>query len=191
MLYDRRGSRKYLTTEERAAFIAAAEMAEPEVATFCLTLAHTGARISEVLATTPRLIDASAAVLIFQCLKRRSAGVYRGVPVPEKLLLRLEAVHKIAAAQNDPQHGDLRLWPWCRTTAWQRVKERMKEAGIPHARAMPKALRHAFGVQGTVEAGVPLNIMQKWMGHARIETTAIYANAVGREERILANRMWG
>jgi integrase len=33
-------------------------------------------------------------------------------------------------------------------------------------------------------------MMQKWLGHARIETTAIYANAVGPEERAIASRMW-
>jgi len=38
-------------------------------------------------------------------------------------------------------------------------------------------------------AGVPLNLIQRWMGHSRIETTAIYANAVGDEERALAKRM--
>lgn len=55
---------------------------------------------------------------------------------------------------------------------------------------MPKALRHAFGVSGIAEAGVPLNMMQKWLGHAKIETTAIYANAIGTEERKAAARMW-
>jgi hypothetical protein len=40
------------------------------------------------------------------------------------------------------------------------------------------------------EANVPLNMMQKWLGHARIETTAIYVNALGSEERAIAARMW-
>jgi len=29
--------------------------------------------------------------------------------------------------------------------------------------------------------GVPLNMLSKWMGHSQMETTAIYANAVGEE----------
>lgn len=33
---------------------------------------------------------------------------------------------------------------------------------------------------------VPLNMLRKWMGHASIETTAIYANAVGAEEQQIA-----
>jgi hypothetical protein len=30
----------------------------------------------------------------------------------------------------------------------------------------------------------------KWMGHSKIETTAIYANALGEEQRQIAERMW-
>jgi site-specific recombinase XerD len=54
---------------------------------------------------------------------------------------------------------------------------------------MPKALRHVFGVGGT-QAGVPLNIIQRWLGHADIQTTAIYTDVMGPEERVLADRMW-
>jgi len=41
-----------------------------------------------------------------------------------------------------------------------------------------------------VTSKVPLNMTQKWLGHARLSTTAIYADAVGAEERQLAQRMW-
>jgi hypothetical protein len=33
-------------------------------------------------------------------------------------------------------------------------------------------------------------VVLRWLGHARIETTAIYASAVGEEERNLARRAW-
>jgi len=32
--------------------------------------------------------------------------------------------------------------------------------------------------------------VQKWLGHAQLTTTAIYANAVGDEEQDIASRMW-
>jgi integrase/recombinase XerD len=32
-------------------------------------------------------------------------------------------------------------------------------------------------------------MVQKWLGHARLATTAIYANAVGEEEQNIAARM--
>lgn len=40
-----------------------------------------------------------------------------------------------------------------------------------------------------VTSTVPLNLTQKWLGHARHETTAIYASATGPEERQFAERM--
>jgi site-specific recombinase XerD len=39
-------------------------------------------------------------------------------------------------------------------------------------------------------SGVPLNLLQRWLGHAQLTTTAIYANAIGPEERQIAERMW-
>ena len=59
--------------------------------------------------------------------------------------------------------------------------------GRPHA--CPKGLRHGFGVQA-VSRGIALNMVQKWLGHAQLTTTAIYANAVGEEEQSIAARMW-
>jgi len=65
----------------------------------------------------------------------------------------------------------------------------MKGAGIGDRQCMPKALRHGFAM-GAILNGVPLNVLQRWMGHAGIETTAIYVNVIGLEERALAQRMW-
>jgi len=41
-----------------------------------------------------------------------------------------------------------------------------------------------------VKKGIPLNMVQKWLGHAELSTTAIYADAVGAEEQEIASRMW-
>jgi integrase/recombinase XerD len=188
-LFDQRGNRKYLVARERLAFVKAAAAQRGAVATFCLTLAVTGARISEVLALTPERIDMADAAIIFETLKQRKKGVFRAVPVPRALLRRLDAVHKVSAALADPDRRGARLWPWGRTMAWTRVKCVMARAGIAEPLAQPKALRHAFAVEAG-QNGVQLNIVQRWMGHARIETTAIYAGAIGKEERVLAQRTW-
>ena len=82
-----------------------------------------------------------------------------------------------------------RLWPRGRTTGWKIVKVVMRKAGIAENLCRPKALRHAFAVKAG-QKGVPLNIVQRWLEHARIETTVIYANALGEEERNLARRTW-
>jgi len=41
-----------------------------------------------------------------------------------------------------------------------------------------------------LERGIPLNMLQKWLGHARLTTTAIYGDAVGAEERKMAEKLW-
>jgi len=52
------------------------------------------------------------------------------------------------------------------------------------------AVASGFGVAAVI-AGIPLNLVQKWLGHAQLTTTAIYANAVDAEEKDIARRMWG
>lgn len=189
-LYDRQGHRKYLIGSERTAFLTAAKAASPETETFCVMLAFTGARVSELLELTADRVDLASCVIVFETLKRRRKGLFRAVPVPPDVLEQLAAVHglKISARFTDAASGE-RLWPWCRTTAWQRVKAVMREAGIEGPQASPKGLRHAFGVLG-LQSGVPLNLISRWLGHAKLETTAIYADAVGEEEMALAQRFW-
>jgi integrase/recombinase XerD len=34
------------------------------------------------------------------------------------------------------------------------------------------------------------HLVQRWLGHASLRTTAIYADVVGPEERAFAARMW-
>jgi site-specific recombinase XerD len=65
----------------------------------------------------------------------------------------------------------------------------MHRAGIIGRQACPRGLRHSFAI-GTLQALVPLNITQRWMGHARISTTAIYAAACGPEEFAFAAQFW-
>jgi len=188
-LFDGRGNRKYLTAPERRAVAAAALRMAPKIATFVLTLLYTGPRISELLAVTPERIDRANGAIVFETLKRRKRGVFRAVPIPPALLKRLDAVHDVNAAQSDPERRDRRLWDWGRTTAWKHVKFVMQTAKIGEALAMPRAARHAFGVNA-VQSAVALNVVQRWMGHARIETTAIYADVIGKEEQALARRTW-
>lgn len=188
-LYDQTGKRKYLTIDERQAFLDAARAEIKEVYTFCAMLAYTGARISEVLSLTPERIDYGNSLIIIECIKKRQRGVYRIVPVPSNFLELLDDVHWVQQAQRDPARAGKRIWPWCRTSAWQHVKRAMVIAGIAGVKACPKALRHSFAVSA-LQKGVPINIVCKWLGHSKLETTAIYADAVGDEEREIAAKLW-
>ena len=188
-LFDAQGRRLYLTEEERRAFLQAASKAPREVRTFCAVLHGTGCRVSEALALTQDRVDLSGRVIVLETLKQRRRGVYRAVPVPPDLLDMLDLVHGLREAQRRGA-AKAQLWPWSRMTAFRRVQEVMDAAGIqdgPHA--CPKGLRHGFGVQA-VSKGIALNMVQKWLGHAQLTTTAIYANAVGEEEQSIAARMW-
>jgi len=162
------------------AFVYAASKEREAVSTFCLILAFTGARISEVLALTASRIDAGDEAIIFETLKQREKNIFRAVPVPRTMipLLTMYGVGK-----------EGRLWSWGRTTGWKVVKAVMRKAGIAESLCKPKALRHAFAIEAG-QKSIPLNIVQRWLGHAHIETTAIYASAIGDEERNLARRAW-
>jgi len=81
------------------------------------------------------------------------------------------------------------LWNWSRRTATRRAAEVMQSAGIEYPQASAKDLRHAFAIE-CLQRDIPLNLVSKWLGHASLINTAIYANALGEEERTIAARLW-
>jgi integrase/recombinase XerD len=192
-LFNSTGKRLYLTDSEKKKFLAAADDEDRLVRSFCYVLAHTGCRISEALQLVGERIDFAAGAIVFESLKKRKRGVYRAVPVPPAVLEMLAMVHglkdkkKKTAAKKEKSPPP--LWDFGRTTAWKKVLAVMKAAGVKGPQATPKGLRHGFGV-AAIQAGIPLNLLQRWLGHAQLTTTAIYANAVGPEERNIAARMW-
>ena len=62
----------------------------------------------------------------------------------------------------------------------------MADAGIEGPQACPKGLRHGFGIA----AGVPLPTIASALGHANLQTTAVYTTAAGLEARNFLARMW-
>lgn len=196
-LHDPAGNRLYLNAEERAAFLAAARRHPARDRTLCETLHWTGCRPSEVLEITPARVDLSGGTIAIRSLKKRrdASGqqkvVFRSVPVPPEFLDTLDIGHGIREAQKSRRKAVNPIWPLSRVRVWQIVKRVMIEAGIPDApHRSPKGLRHGFGVHATVQ-GVPLHMLQRWLGHAQLSTTAIYADAVGKEEQYIASKMWG
>jgi integrase len=152
-------------------------------------LTWSGGRISEVLALTPAAIDIDAGVANIHTLKRRQLGIVRQVPLPADVLRELNSTFQLRSRQCDPDLATKRLWIWSRTTAWRRVKAFMAKATIFGLPAMPKGLRHGFGVHA-FRSGVPPHLVQRWLGHASLRTTTIYADVIGPDERAFAARMW-
>ncbi len=188
-LFTSDGERKYLTTEELDRFLAAANAQErSEVRSFCLVLAHTGCRISEALALTPRSVDLREQTITFQTLKQREHTRYRSVPVPASTIDTLELVHGIRKAKRG-RKSNVELWGWGRTQGFKHIKAVMEEADIAGAHASPKGLRHGFGVRAIQKTRNP-RLVQKWLGHRSLETTTIYMDIIGQEERAEAQAMW-
>jgi len=141
-----------------------------------------GARISEILNLITHSIDFSDKVVIIECLKKRRKGIYRQIPLPSYLLSELQLF-----VQNF--NPDQRIWHWSRRTASRYVKAAMASANISGIQSSSKGLRHSFAVH-CVLSKVPLTLIQKWMGHSSLSTTAIYLNIVGEEERKFAMDIW-
>jgi integrase/recombinase XerD len=187
-LYAPGGGRKYLNLAERDRALAEMARLPRSQALFALTLAWTGARVSEVLALTPSSFQIESGIVAIETLKRR--GLYvRELRLPPELMTGLNRHFKLAALQHDECNAGRRLWPWHRVTAWRIVKRVMQWSSITGRQACPRGLRHGFGV-GSLQAGVPLNLAQRWLGHARISTTAIYAAASGPEELFFMKQFW-
>jgi integrase/recombinase XerD len=187
-LYAPDGARKYLNRDERQRVLAAIEFLEPRQALFALTLAWTGARVSEILVLTPSSFQVERDIVALRTLKRRKHHI-REVPIPPELMTALERHFHLGARQRDPRGADSRLWPWHRVTAWRLIKSVMHHAQIVGPPASPRGLRHGFAI-GTLQSGVPLSLLQRWLGHAQISTTSIYAEVCGPEEIAFAERYW-
>lgn len=181
-MFDRQGNRKYLNGAERRAFLRVAKN-EPDAQrrVFCLTLFQTGCRISEGLNVTAERLDLANKAVVFETLKQRKRGHFRAVPIPDALVELLRQV--------TPAEPSARVWNFSRPTAYRLVKDCMARAGIIGGMASPKGLRHGFAVACLTQK-IPLPTVQKWLGHARMETTAIYLEVSGDEERELAKRLW-
>ncbi len=184
-LYDKYNQRLYLNAAERTRFIEAARRSSPDKRSFALTLIYTGCRLSEARALMGHSLQREARIISIRSLKKRDRHVMREVPIPPELV-------KEMAARNTPPdaliwHQNGHMLP--RITAYRWIKHLMQDARIEGAQACPKGLRHGYGVNATLN-GVQLHMLQRWMGHASIRTTAIYATVLGPDQLKLADQMW-
>jgi integrase len=179
--YDGEGRRKYLTHAEGQKFLERAVLLSKPNALFCLTLYYTGCRISEALGLGRGDLDSEMKVVLIRSLKKRGRKEIRRIPIPEFLARELAST---VITKHEP-----RFWGFSRTTGWRIIKAVMKGAGISGVHATTKGLRHGFGVRGAMRQ-IPLPTIQTWMGHADLETTAIYLAVQDEEERALIEKTW-
>lgn len=183
-LYSLDGQRKYLNRYELRSFLECSKNQPLHKRLFCQLLFYTGARISEIHNLTTSNIDFSNKTVVIETLKKRKRGIYREIPLPDFLLKDLEYyISKIEYQKEGTQ-----LWQFSLRTASRNIKTTMKEADISGIRTSAKSLRHGFAVLAVDVA--PVTVVQKWLGHSSLETTAIYLDVIGTEEREIAERVW-
>ena len=154
------------------------------------TLWHTGARISEALALTPKsfVLDGENSFVMLKTLKQRGrprGGVIRPegriVPIRDSVYLQ-EIVRYLAT--HKPKPGE-RLFNVTRQAIDKRLRQvaQAYQERFKHALSIaPSAhtFRHSFAVNAVLH-GVPLTVLQTWLGHKHLETTAIYAQVLAVE----------
>lgn len=188
-LFDVNGNRKYVTPEEREQFYNATGAVAKDWRMFGLMLYYTGCRLSEALNIKVKDIDFSSGAVTIRSLKQRSDDIYRQVPLSDEYLRDLDNSFDLRILQRRSKPRNSYIWGWGRKHGYTVIKDIMSKAELTGIQATPKGLRHGFAI-ACLNKGLPLNMVQKWLGHSKIETTAIYANAVGKEERNLIAKLW-
>lgn len=176
-LIDKYGQRKYLNHTERQKFFMAINNLDDERRLFCLVILRTGMRISEALHLKNDRIDFEENAITIHSLKKKGRLVYRQVPVPRELIEELKHLGIHSTGES--------FWSFSRSTASRFIKKVMNSVYINGSKACAKGLRHSYAINCIIH-NVPLTLIQKWMGHASINTTAIYLNVLGAEEREFA-----
>lgn len=140
ILYNRNGSRKFLTSSEVEEFVAATLQFRAERRTLCLLLVWAGCTIAEVLELTIADIDVAT-----DCVYLGKEGVQRrAVPLPHDLIVTLDAVHGVSMdKQKNLNMKSKKLWDVDRTTASRWICRSMDAAGIVGPQAGPQGLRYA------------------------------------------------
>lgn len=171
---------KYLAADEVRRVIEQAKT--PRDRLLMELLWQTGLRISEALKLTPGSIDFNGAVLKAPTLKRRKPMV-RPIPLKPGLLGEL-ARH--VASRKIGEHE--RLFAIGRTRSFQIIRGACLAAGIERSRSHPHSLRHSFAIACVLQ-GVPIPVLNQWLGHAGLESTLIYSRVLAVDSRVFHDRM--
>jgi integrase len=145
--------------------------------------AMTGLRQGELIALRWQDVDwVSGVVRVRRSYTRgeftapKSKRSSRSVPMAEALARELERLFQRSGYQGDgdlvfahPQTGG----PYDASKLRKRFKEALSREGLRPLRFHD--LRHTFGTR-MAGAGVPMRVLQEWMGHRDYKTTSIYAD---------------
>lgn len=157
----------------------------------CLTTIYScGLRLREALDLHVDQVDGGRLLLH---IRRGKGGIDRRVPMPQALLALLRAhwrahrnpVWMFPAPRRRPPRpvSDPAVGPIDATVLQRAFGRAVRESGVVK-RAHVHTLRHSYATH-LLEGGVPLAIIQEYLGHSSLSTTAIYTH-VTRELRAAA-----
>jgi site-specific recombinase XerD len=147
-----------------------------------VVLWRAGLRISEALALAESDLDRSRGSIVVRCGKggkRRQVGMDRWAW--EQVGPWLEArvalpVGALLCVIDGPTAGR----PWSPAAARSTLRTLAVGAGV-RRRVAPHQLRHAHAVEMARE-GVPLNVIQRQLGHANLGITSVYLQGIDNSE---------
>lgn len=164
-----------------------------------LILFRTGRRLSEVLAIKPRNINQDKGTIVFKILKKRNNKNLRKIKaVDDKVLAELNKYIEKYNIEFDeyifqsPVKEGRHI---TRQNAFKVFRKTCEKAGIsdvgtkkPH----PHHLRHSFAVNflRKSKSQTSLKMLQQWLEHTNINTTADYLQFNQEESRIMINKIF-
>jgi integrase/recombinase XerD len=150
-----------------------------EASRACLnTIYASGLRVSEGVGLTVSDIDSARMQLLIRSSKGNKD---RCIPLPEPILRQLRQYwlthrHPVYVF---PKRTRWRVDPetqqsMSRKSIWNAFKAALAASGVTKA-ATVHTLRHSWATH-LLEAGVPLRLIQQWLGHSSPKTTALYTH---------------
>ena len=162
------GRLRWQTDEEEAEMVRLLEAAgHSRFAQLVVFLAETGMRRGEALALTWDNVDFDQGWIR---LWETKGGKARSIPMTVKSHSILSTIDSWGTFYDGPF---LTVKPSSFTDAWNAAKKKMGLAG--DAGFIPHCLRHGFATR-LVQAGVSIVTVKELLGHAKLETTLIYAH---------------
>jgi site-specific recombinase XerD len=149
-----------------------------------VVLWRAGLRVQEALALTERDLDPRRGSLLVRAGKggrRREIGMddWGWQQLQPWRAVRVELpVGPLFCVIDGPTRGR----PWSSAAVRGEFRRLAADAGV-RRRFAPHQLRHAHAVELARE-GVPLNVIQRQLGHANLGTTSIYLQGIDTEEII-------
>ena len=159
-----------LSREEEGKLIRQAYKDHSEHGLLIKTLFQSGARVSEFVALRVDDLYFDGGMLL---IKQGKGGKSRYVPILAELAQELRT--HLGSRQTGYLFESNRHAAYSPRRVQQIVKEVAERAGIVK-RVYPHLLRHSVATT-LLERGMPIDQIQKFLGHSKLETTQIYAES--------------